>query len=52
MKFSLKEKGSSANLRVHQAFVSFNKLDTKQEIVFVAEPDSTKTYKFDVVREY
>jgi oligosaccharyltransferase complex subunit delta (ribophorin II) len=48
MKFTLKDKATNTPVRVHQAFIAFSKVDTKQEIVFVAEPDSAKVYKFDV----
>jgi hypothetical protein len=36
-------------MTVHQAFVKLHNLVTNQEIIFVAEPDSAKIYKFDIV---
>lgn len=50
MKFSLKDKSTNKPMIVHQAFVRLYKEEKKQEIIFVAEPDSSKTYKFDIVR--
>ena len=32
-----------------QAFVRLTNLQTKQEIIFVTEPDESRTYKFDLV---
>lgn len=48
MKFSLKDKSTNKPMIVHQAFVRLYKEEKKQEIIFVAEPDSSKTYKFDI----
>ena len=49
MKFSLKDKSTGKLMTVHQAFVKLHNAATNQEIVFVAEPDSAKVYKFDIV---
>lgn len=49
MKFSLKDKSTGKLMTVHQAFVKLQNLNTNQEIIFVAEHDSTKMYKFDIV---
>lgn len=35
---------------VHQAFVQLICQQTKREVIFVAEPDSSGLYKFDLVR--
>ncbi|XP_046989739.1 dolichyl-diphosphooligosaccharide--protein glycosyltransferase subunit 2 [Schistocerca americana] len=48
MKFTLKDKTTNKLMTVHQAFVRLYKKDTNQEIIFVAEPDTSKTYKFDM----
>jgi oligosaccharyltransferase complex subunit delta (ribophorin II) len=48
MKFVVKDRFSNQAITVHQAFVIFTHVDTKQEIIFVAEADSSKAYKFDV----
>lgn len=48
MKFSLKDKSTGKLMTVHQAFVKLQNTVTNQEIVFVAEPDSAKVYKFDI----
>lgn len=49
MKFALKDKSTVKLMTVHQAFVKLQNLATDQEIIFVAEPDSAKVYKFDIV---
>jgi hypothetical protein len=49
MKFTLKDKSTGKLMTVHQAFVKLHNLATNQEIIFVAEPDSAKIYKFDIV---
>lgn len=48
MKFQLKDKSSGQLITAHQAFVRLTNLKTKQEIIFVAEPDSKRTMKFDL----
>ncbi|CAL1297560.1 unnamed protein product [Larinioides sclopetarius] len=48
MKFSLKDKNAKSPLVAHQTFVMFVNQKTKQEVVFVAEPDSSSVYKFDL----
>ncbi|KAJ9584791.1 hypothetical protein L9F63_020879, partial [Diploptera punctata] len=48
MKFSLKDKSTGKLMTVHQAFVRLHNAVTNQEIIFVAEPDSAKVYKFDI----
>lgn len=48
MKFSLKDKSTGKLMTVHQAFVKLHNAATNQEIIFVAEPDSGKVYKFDI----
>nr|CAD7450391.1 unnamed protein product [Timema bartmani] len=47
-KFNLKDKGTGKLMTVHQAFVKLTHRETKAEIIFVADADSTKTYKLDV----
>jgi hypothetical protein len=49
MKFTLKDKSTGKLMIVHQAFVKLQNSATNQEIIFVAEPDSAKIYKFDIV---
>lgn len=48
MKWVLVEEASKKPMLVHQAFVRFENAATNEEIIFVAEPDSTKTYRFDL----
>ncbi|KAF7996632.1 hypothetical protein HCN44_002278 [Aphidius gifuensis] len=52
MKFMLRDTMNDKPMRVHQAFVRFSTIDkvTNQlrEVIFVAEPDSTNVYKFDM----
>lgn len=49
MKFSLTdEKAKGEPILAHQAFIRLQKVNTKQEIIFVAEPDNNKLYKFDM----
>lgn len=49
MKFTLRDKSSGKIVVVHQAFIRLTNVETGQEIIFVAEPDSSKSYKFDMV---
>jgi oligosaccharyltransferase complex subunit delta (ribophorin II) len=48
MKFLVKDKTTNEPTKVHQAFVVFTHLKSGQEIIFIAETDSAKAYKFDV----
>lgn len=50
MKFSLKDKNAQKSLLSHQTFVQFVNSENNQEVVFVAEPDSSSVYRFDLVR--
>ncbi len=47
-KFVLKDKVSSEKFKVHQAFVRMVHAESDAEIIFVAEPDSALTYKFEL----
>uniref|UniRef100_A0A1B6DAG0 Dolichyl-diphosphooligosaccharide--protein glycosyltransferase subunit 2 n=1 Tax=Clastoptera arizonana TaxID=38151 RepID=A0A1B6DAG0_9HEMI len=47
-KFSLKDKQSGKALVVHQAFLRFFNTITKQEIIFVSEPDASNNYRFEL----
>jgi oligosaccharyltransferase complex subunit delta (ribophorin II) len=49
MKFTLKDKSTKEPITVHQAFVKLINSNNK-EIIFVAEPDTGKSYRFDLVR--
>lgn len=49
MKFSLKDKNSNTPLVSHQTFVQFHNRENDQEVVFVAEPDASNVYRFDLV---
>ena len=49
MKFSLKSVSSGDLFTPHQAFVRLTNEKTKQEIFFVAEPEPSKVFKFDLV---
>ncbi|XP_063216236.1 dolichyl-diphosphooligosaccharide--protein glycosyltransferase subunit 2 [Bacillus rossius redtenbacheri] len=48
MKFVLKDKSTGKPMTVHQAFVKLTHKETSSEIILVAEPDSSKTYKLDL----
>ncbi|XP_020631060.1 dolichyl-diphosphooligosaccharide--protein glycosyltransferase subunit 2-like [Orbicella faveolata] len=48
MKFSLKSESSGELFTPHQAFVRLTNQKTKQEIFFVAEPEPSKVFKFDL----
>ncbi|GAB0098272.1 Dolichyl-diphosphooligosaccharide--protein glycosyltransferase subunit 2 [Sergentomyia squamirostris] len=48
MKFSLVDETTGKAITVHQAFVRFENVQTHEEIVFVAEQDTSKVYKFDM----
>lgn len=48
LKAQLVDEASGKPLSVHQAFVLLRNKDTKQEIIFVAEADSSKAYKFEM----
>jgi oligosaccharyltransferase complex subunit delta (ribophorin II) len=48
MKFTLRDKSTKEPITVHQAFVKLISASNK-EVIFVAEPDTGKSYKFDLV---
>lgn len=48
MRFVLRDKNGADVMAAHQTFIQLNHLETQQEIVFVAEPDSSNIYKFDL----
>ncbi|ESO85997.1 hypothetical protein LOTGIDRAFT_220939 [Lottia gigantea] len=48
MKFKLLDKTTSQSLSAHQTFVRFTNQKTKQEIIFVAESDSSNLNKFEL----
>jgi len=48
VRFQLVAAGTNKPLTVHQAFLRLWNEKTKQEIIFNAEKDSAKTYKFDM----
>lgn len=48
LKFQLRDVIAGDVLTAHQTFVQFVNSATKQEIIFVAEADSTSTYKLDL----
>ncbi|GFR75873.1 dolichyl-diphosphooligosaccharide--protein glycosyltransferase subunit 2 [Elysia marginata] len=48
MKFQLKDKTGGQLMTAHQTFVRLTNQDTKQEIIFVTESDTTLTNKFDL----
>lgn len=49
LRFQLKDRATGEPLTVHQAFVRFAATSTRQEIVFIAEQDSTgASYKVDL----
>jgi len=48
MKFVLRAKSDAKLFLAHQTFVQLVNVATKQEIVFVAEPDTNSVYKFEL----
>ncbi|XP_063700975.1 dolichyl-diphosphooligosaccharide--protein glycosyltransferase subunit 2 [Culicoides brevitarsis] len=48
LKVALVDEQTKAPLTVHQVFVRLSNEQTKEEIIFVAEQDSSKAYKFDM----
>lgn len=48
LKVTLVDEQTKAPLTVHQVFVRLSNDQTKEEIIFVAEQDPTKAYKFDM----
>ncbi|XP_059484421.1 dolichyl-diphosphooligosaccharide--protein glycosyltransferase subunit 2 [Neocloeon triangulifer] len=48
MKFALKDKTTKEPITVHQAFVKLINVATNNEVIFVAEPDAGKSYRFDL----
>ncbi|XP_058831391.1 dolichyl-diphosphooligosaccharide--protein glycosyltransferase subunit 2 [Topomyia yanbarensis] len=48
LKVQLIDEASGKPLSVHQAFVLLRNKNTQQEIIFVAEADSSKAYKFEM----
>lgn len=48
IKFSVKDKASGEKVKVHQAFIRLGDLEDDSEIIYVAEPDSSNNYKFDL----
>lgn len=49
LRFMVKETASGSATTLHQAFVRVTHQASNREIIFVAEPDNTKLYKFDMV---
>ena len=47
LRFAVKDRASGAKVKVHQAFVKLA-LGDDAEIIYVAEPDSSNNYKFDL----
>jgi len=48
MKFQVVDSATEQLIQPHQAFVRFEHRSTKEDVIFVAESDSQKTYKFEV----
>ncbi|CAC5388107.1 SWP1 [Mytilus coruscus] len=48
MKFQLKDKSSSKSVSAHQTFVKLTNQNTNQEIIFVAQTETSGGYKFDL----
>lgn len=48
LKTSLVDETTNKPLTVHQAFILLEHKESKEEIIFVAEQDTTKAYKFDL----
>ena len=50
MKFNIKDSQSGQLVGAHQTFVKLTNQETKQEIIFIAEADTSLNNKFDLVR--
>lgn len=48
LKALLVDESTNEPINVHQAFILFEDKETQREIVFVAEQDTSKAYKFDL----
>lgn len=48
LKITLLDEESDKPITVHQSFVRLNNKETNEEIIFVAEQDTSKAYKFDM----
>ncbi|KAG7175641.1 Dolichyl-diphosphooligosaccharide--protein glycosyltransferase subunit 2-like [Homarus americanus] len=48
LRFVVRDTASGRPTEVHQAFVKITHIDSKREIIFVAETDSNDIYKFDI----
>ncbi|XP_055379542.1 dolichyl-diphosphooligosaccharide--protein glycosyltransferase subunit 2 [Condylostylus longicornis] len=48
LKIALVDEGTTKTITVHQAFVRLLNVENDNEIIFVAEQDTTKAYKFDM----
>ncbi|XP_071515483.1 dolichyl-diphosphooligosaccharide--protein glycosyltransferase subunit 2 isoform X2 [Panulirus ornatus] len=48
LRFVVRDTASGRPTEVHQAFVKITHIDSKREIIFVAETDSNDVYKFDI----
>lgn len=48
LKTVLVDEANNKPITVHQAFILLQNQETKDEIIFVAEQDTTKSYKFDL----
>jgi len=48
MKFQVVDSATQQLIQPHQAFVRFEHRSSKEDVIFVAESDSQKTYKFEV----
>ncbi|XP_037081679.1 dolichyl-diphosphooligosaccharide--protein glycosyltransferase subunit 2-like [Pollicipes pollicipes] len=48
LKFTILDKQTKKPMRCHQAFVRLAHKETGDEVVFVAEPDASLVYKFDM----
>lgn len=49
LRFIVRDLASGRSTEVHQAFVKITHIESKREIIFVAETDSNDVYKFDMV---
>nr|XP_039273856.1 dolichyl-diphosphooligosaccharide--protein glycosyltransferase subunit 2-like isoform X2 [Styela clava] len=48
MKFKVQDTIDKALIKPHQVFVLFQNVESGQEVIFIAEPDSQSMYKFEV----
>jgi len=49
LRFTVKDKAGGKAITVHQAFLRFSRPGNDNSVIFIAEPDSGKNYRVDLV---